>query len=83
MSLDVVCRFLLWSLAINYAVLLAWFIAFVFARDRMRRLHARWFTLSDATFDTVHYSGMAAYKLAIFFFNATPLLALWLVRAGG
>jgi len=80
-STDFLCNFLLWSLAINYAVLLAWFLAFAFARNWMKRLHGRWFNLSDSTFDAVHYGGMAAYKLAIFFFNLAPLIALCLVRA--
>jgi hypothetical protein len=80
---DFLCRFLVWSLAVNYAILLTWFFAFVFARGVMRRLHGRWFNLSDATFDSIHYGGMAAYKLAIFFFNLAPLLALCLARGGG
>lgn len=80
MSSEFLCRFLLWSLAINYVVLFIWFIAFVFARNWMQKLHGRWFRLPDSTFDAIHYGGMAAYKLAIFFFNLTPLIALWIVR---
>ena len=82
MNPDLICRFLLWSLAVNYGILLTWFLTFVFARDLMRRLHGRWFKLSDSTFDAIHYGGMAAYKLAIFFFNLTPLLVLCIVRGG-
>jgi hypothetical protein len=77
---DFIFRFLLATLAVNYAILLTWFLAFVFARDFMRKLHGRWFTLPDATFDAVHYGGMAAYKLAIFFFNLAPLIALCISR---
>ena len=82
MDVDFLIRFLLWSLAANYAVVLAWFLAFVFARGWMQRLHGRWFRLSDASFDAIHYAGMAAYELAIFFFNVVPLVALWLARGG-
>ncbi len=82
MEPEFLCSFLLWSLAVNYAILLTWFSAFVFARGFMRRLHGRWFNLSDATFDAVHYSGMAIYKIAIFVFNLAPLLALCLARGG-
>ena len=80
MDSDFLCRFLLWSLAFNYAVLLAWFLAFVTARDALRRLHGRWFALPDASFDAIHYAGMAAYKIGILLFNLAPLLALWLLR---
>jgi hypothetical protein len=49
----------------------------------MQKIHGRWFRLSDSTFGAVHYGGMAAYKLAILFFNLVPLLALWIARGGG
>jgi len=73
-------RFLLFSTLINYALLIVWFLAFVNARDWMRRFHGRWFKLPDATFDAIHYGGMAAYKIGIVLFNLAPLLALWLLR---
>jgi len=83
MDSDFLCRFLLWSLAFNYAVLLAWLLAFVAARGALRRLHGRWFALPDATFDAIHYAGMAAYKIGILLFNLAPLVALCLARNGG
>ncbi len=76
-------QFLLYSLAVNYAILLGWFFAFVFAHEAMRKLHSRWFRLSPEQFDCVHYAGMAAYKIGIFLFNLAPLLALWLVGSTG
>ena len=39
MNPDVLCRFLLWSLAENYAFLQTWILAFVFARNGLRALH--------------------------------------------
>ena len=83
MDTDFLCRFLLWSLAVNYVVLLVWFFAFAFARDGIRRLHGRWFRFSDETFDVMHYAGMTAYKIGILLFNLAPLIALWLMRKGG
>ena len=65
-------RFLLFSAIVNYAVLIAWFLAFVFAREWMRKVHGRWFKLPDATFDAIHYGGMDTI--------GSPLL--WLVFAG-
>ena len=83
MHTDALQHFLLWSLGINYAILLAWFLAFVFARGWMRAVHGRWFQLSDTTFDAIHYGGMAVYKIGIFLFNLAPLLALcFMGRAG-
>jgi hypothetical protein len=44
--------------------------------DFVYRFHTRWFSLSLQTFDTIHYGGMAIYKLGILLLNLAPLLAL-------
>ena len=75
-------RFLLFSAIVNYTVLIAWFLAFVFAREWLRGLHGRWFKLPDASFDAIHYGGMAVYKIGILLFNLAPLIALLLLRHG-
>ena len=74
MTLPLGCDFLLCCAALNYAVLLAWFVAFRFAHAWMRKLHGRWFELSDTGLDGIHYAGMAAYRLGILFFNLVPRL---------
>jgi len=79
---DFLAHFLLWSLAVNYAILLTWFIVFVAAHNWLRALHGRWFRLSEPAFDALHYGGMAAYKIGILLFNLVPLLALYLVGSG-
>jgi hypothetical protein len=79
---DFLCRFLLWSLATNYGILLIWFLVFVFAKNWMRRLHSRWFHLSDSTFDAIQYGCMAVYKIGILLFNLAPLLALYFMGRG-
>ena len=82
MHSDFLFRVLLWSLGINYAILLIWFVVFVAARNWLRALHGRWFRISDEAFDAIHYGGMAAYKIGIFLFNLVPLLALYFVSSG-
>ena len=79
MNLETLREFLLWSLVINYGVLLIWFAAFTLAHDRLYRLHSRWFAVSRETFDALHYGGMAVYKIGILLLNLAPLIALWLV----
>lgn len=67
---------------VNYALLTLWFAVFVLAHDWLRRLHGRWFTLDDATFDAIHYAGMALYKIAVLVFNLVPWLVLtWMSRS--
>ena len=76
MSVELARCILLWCTGINYTVLLLWFIIFCFARDGMHRLHGRWFRLSSEQFDTIHYAGMAIYKIGILLFNLVPYVAL-------
>ena len=72
--------FLLRCAAINYAVLLAWFAALLFAHERLYRLHARWFRLTPAAFDAINYGAIALYKILVVVFFAIPALVLWLQR---
>lgn len=79
MAIETLRGMLLWCALINYGALLAWFALFTLGHDWLWRLHGRWFRLSPAQFDEVHYAGMALYKLAILFFNLVPWLALTLL----
>lgn len=79
MTSGAITELLLWSLAINYAILLVWLGALAWFREPVRRLHRRWFRLSDELFDAMHYGAMAAYKLLIIVFNLTPLVAIQLL----
>lgn len=83
MNTEFLRHFLLWSLVVNYAVLIAWFLAFVLARGWMRRLHGRWFHLTESTFDAIHYGGMAVYKIGILLFNLAPVVALYALQGRG
>ena len=70
---------LLWCALINYGVLILWFVAFVAAHDLLYRLHTKWFRISVEAFDTIHYGGMAIYKIGIFLLNLVPYIAVTLV----
>jgi hypothetical protein len=79
MNLDTLRDVLLWSMVINYGVLLIWFAAFTLAHDRIYALHHRWFSISREAFDALHYGGMAVYKIGVLLLNLAPLVALWLM----
>jgi hypothetical protein len=68
-----------WCSLLNLAVLLWWASLLLFARDRVYRLHCRWFELTRAQFDAIHYAGLALYKILWLMFNLTPYLALRLI----
>lgn len=76
MTVEVIRGFLLGCTITNYAVLLVWFLVYVFARDWIQRIHGRWFRLSGEQFDALHYAGMSIFKIGILLFNLVPLVAL-------
>lgn len=76
MTTDIIRNALLWCWIINWGLLLWWFLIFLFAHDRMYKLHGKWFKISVEQFDAIHYSGMAIFKIAVFVFNFVPWIAL-------
>ena len=76
MNIETTRSFLLGCLGINYGILMLWFVVFIVAHDALYRLHARWFRISVAQFDAIHYAGMAVYKIGVLLLNLVPYLAL-------
>jgi hypothetical protein len=70
---------LAWCSVINLGLLLIWLLAFTNAHGWMYRLHCRWFNLKLETFDTLHYAGMAVFKMGILLFNLVPYIVLRLI----
>jgi hypothetical protein len=75
-NIEVVRKTLLWCAAINYGILLVWFLFFILAHDWLFLLHSQWFRLTVEQFDTLHYAGMSIYKLGILLLNIVPYFAL-------
>jgi hypothetical protein len=76
MTIAILRNLLFWCVILNYAVLIGWFLAFMFAHSWLYRLHTKWFRLTENQFDVIHYSGMAAYKIAAISLNVVPYVAL-------
>lgn len=74
-------EFLFWSMVINFGVLTWWLFFILTARRWVYRLHTRFFQISEHRFDSMHYAGMMAYKLAILLFNVAPWLALHIMSS--
>ncbi len=79
MTLELVRDTLGWCAAINFGLLIVWFVGFLVARDWIRRLHGKIFKFSEESFDAIHYAGMAIFKLLIVVFNLVPYIALLIV----
>ncbi|OPY11595.1 MAG: hypothetical protein A4E66_01323 [Syntrophus sp. PtaB.Bin001] len=68
-----------WCSLMSLCLLCVWFLSFTLAHDWMYHLHNRWFHLSPETFDSIHYAGMALFKVEIWLLNLIPYLALHIV----
>lgn len=79
MSIEVTRNFLLGCTVINYGILLVWFLFFALAHDWIQGIHGMWFHLSRDQFDTIHYAGMAIFKIGIILFNLVPFVVLCIV----
>jgi len=80
MTIELVRATLGWCSIINIGLLLWWFAFFALAHDWVYRFHAKWFTLSHEKFDSIHYAGMAFFKLCIIVFNLVPYFALRIIK---
>ena len=79
MTLELLRAFLGWCAVINIGLLVWWLLIITLAHDWVYRLHCQWLNLSVERFNTIHYAGMALFKLSIFFFNIVPYLALRII----
>jgi hypothetical protein len=79
MSVKMASDVLLLCGAINFGLLLWWFLFFTLAHDWSYRITGRWFRLSVEQFDAMNYIGMALYKIGILLFNLVPYIALRII----
>ena len=79
MTLETVRAVLAWCTVINLVLFIWWFLFFALAHDWMYRFHGKWFKVSNEKFDTLHYAGMALFKMGILLFNLVPYLAMRIV----
>jgi hypothetical protein len=79
MNIKMAEEFLLGCGAINYGLLLIWFLFFTLAHDWIYRITGRWFRLSIEQFDSQNYIGIAIFKIGIILFNLVPYVALRII----
>jgi hypothetical protein len=79
MTVELLRSALAWSALLNMGILLWWFLFITLAHDWVYRVHSRFLNIPVEQFDTIHYAGMAFYKVFIFTFFIVPYLALRIV----
>lgn len=76
MQIEILRDLLAWCALTNIILYLWWVLTFIYAHDWMFRFHSRWFDLTQDRFDSIHYAGIAFYKILIIFFNLIPYVVL-------
>ena len=79
MTFETVRNIFAWSLVINFAVLILWFILFTLARDWIYRMHSSLFKVSPDAFNAINYGGLGLYKMIVFVFIFIPYIAMHIV----
>jgi len=78
-NLETIRLFFLDCTIVDYVLLILWSGIFIFAHDSYQVFNETLFRRKIEHFDTLHYSGMALFKLGIILFNLAPWLALTFV----
>ena len=68
-----------WATLINWALLLFWWFFVSVGHDLTYAIHSKFFSITEETFDEVHYKGMMYFKVLVFVTNLAPYLALRIV----
>ena len=80
MTIDAIRQAFGWCAVINMGLLMWWFLAFMLMHDWMYKMHSKWFKMSVEKFDSIHYAGIALFKIFIFTCNLVPYIALSIIR---
>ena len=80
MSMAEIRDVLMWCAVINIGILFWWVFFITLAHDWTYRMHSRFIPISIQQFDAIHYAGMGLFKLATFFFNVVPWLAIIIIE---
>ncbi len=80
MTLDILREFFFWNMVINMGLLTLSFIMLTSMRGPIARIHRKMFNLSEDKLNTIWYSILGCYKIAIFMFNVVPYVAIRIVQ---
>jgi hypothetical protein len=78
-TLEALASILGGSFLISYAILLLWFLIFLFAPDCLYGLNTKWFGISRSDFDLINYGGMVFLKIINLVIFLSPYLAIKLL----
>ncbi|HTZ16974.1 MAG TPA: hypothetical protein VMB78_00910 [Dissulfurispiraceae bacterium] len=75
-TLEALAAILGGSFLISYAILIFWFLVYLYAPDWLYGLNTKWFAIGRKEFDLINYGGMAFLKILNLVFFLSPFLAI-------
>ncbi len=79
MDIQMLTRFFMWCMILNFGLLMFSFLLLVFAGDFMYEKHGRWFSMPRETFNAVLYSFLGIYKIFFLVFSVMQWVALTII----
>lgn len=76
MTIEILKSFFMWSLVLNYSILLLWLVLIGFARNFFHRIQSLAFPISQEKLIAYNYLMYGIFKLAIIVFNLVPFIVL-------
>ena len=79
MSMEQLTDFFLWMTIINFGIFLFSVIMAMIFKKLVKRMHSKFFGMSEEHVSTVIYAFFGVYKLGIILLNVAPLVALLII----
>jgi len=80
MTIEQVTAFLGWTTLINIVLLALMTVALIVAQERVTAIHAKLFSMDQASIKSQYFHFLSNYKLLITVFNLAPYLALRIIH---
>lgn len=79
MDIEHLISFFGWCAVINIGVLLYWAFFLMIIPDWTYRYTNRWLSVTQESFNTIHFQLIGVFKLGVILFNIVPYFALIII----
>ncbi len=80
MNIEIIERFLLWSMMLNLGCSLLVFIVVLIGKNTVYRIHSKIFSVSEEKVAETVYKSMISYKSLFVFFNVIPYVVIQIIK---
>lgn len=80
MNIEMLERFLLWSMILNICCSVFTMIVILIAKKTVYRIHSKVFNVSEEQVAEIVYKAMISYKSLFVFFNVIPYVVIQIIK---